>query len=292
MVQVSRVMRLHLTIVSACVCAGGLGGVINVLLRPLWTLLHLAGSHGLLTSLRLPFSAGEIYHQAFWGALWGLIFLAPLHRTVKNFWLRSVIYGVAPTLVALIIVIPSNVHDAGVLCVNLGMGTPLLVLLANTVGWSLPAYAWMKLLGFAGGLEGGVSDDEPPLLLQAYFPQFKTRPVMYVHRVRSASAHPQVLVRFDTQRTSEGTPVGLGSHSTFCMLYGAQLVVLLSEQHIPRSAAWVCVEGTEVEIWPMCELCMSSDSAMLLNLCPSRQQEQSNDERGQGLQLLTAFVFS
>lgn len=55
--------------------------------------------------------------------------------------------GVAPALVAVGIVIPLAVEGAGFLSLGLGWGAPLFGILANTVGWSIPAYLWMAACG-------------------------------------------------------------------------------------------------------------------------------------------------
>jgi hypothetical protein len=77
---------------SRC-AAGMLGGVVNVLLRPVFNLLHLSGTHGLLFHMHLPFSASDLYHQAFWGALWGLLLCVPLHKYLRYFWARAFLFG-------------------------------------------------------------------------------------------------------------------------------------------------------------------------------------------------------
>lgn len=65
----------------------------NVVLRPLFSALHLAGARGLLISLVLPVTAADVYHQAFWGGLWGITLCAPLHKVIKSFWARAFLLG-------------------------------------------------------------------------------------------------------------------------------------------------------------------------------------------------------
>ena len=64
-----------------------------MLLRPIFNLLHLSGQHGFLFHLHLPLTANDLYHQAFWGALWGLLLCLPLHKYLRNFWARAFLLG-------------------------------------------------------------------------------------------------------------------------------------------------------------------------------------------------------
>ena len=57
------------------------------------------------------------------------------------------IAGVPPALVAMAIVVPRSVPHAGVLSLGLGWGAPLFIYLANSIGWSVPAYAWVAACG-------------------------------------------------------------------------------------------------------------------------------------------------
>lgn len=65
----------------------------NVLLRPLFSVLHLAGPHGVLITLPLAFTSADIYHQVFWGALWGVMLCLPLHKFIRGFWARAFLLG-------------------------------------------------------------------------------------------------------------------------------------------------------------------------------------------------------
>lgn len=53
--------------------------------------------------------------------------------------------GLVPSLVQLLVIFPLST-PFGVGGVGLGAATPVFVLLFNTLGWSLPAYAWFLLL--------------------------------------------------------------------------------------------------------------------------------------------------
>jgi hypothetical protein len=54
---------------------------------------------------------------------------------------------VPPALVATAIVVPRTVPHAGVLSLGLGWAAPLFIYIANSIGWSLPAYMWMTACG-------------------------------------------------------------------------------------------------------------------------------------------------
>mmetsp|Transcript_37133 Transcript_37133/g.82613 ORF Transcript_37133/g.82613 Transcript_37133/m.82613 type:complete len:97 (-) Transcript_37133:563-853(-) len=69
---------------------------------------------------------------------------------ISNFWIKSSLYGLLPSLVQLFVVFPLAT-SAGVGGLGLGLLTPLFVLVFNTLGWSIPAYAWLCLV--AGGAD-------------------------------------------------------------------------------------------------------------------------------------------
>ncbi len=54
--------------------------------------------------------------------------------------------GLLPSLVQMFIVFPLAT-EFGIGGVGLGALTPLFVIIFNTIGWSIPAYAWFKLAG-------------------------------------------------------------------------------------------------------------------------------------------------
>jgi hypothetical protein len=56
--------------------------------------------------------------------------------------------GLFPSAVQMFIVFP-NGTPFGIGGVGLGNLTPAFVLVFNTIGWSLPAYAWFRLAGGA-----------------------------------------------------------------------------------------------------------------------------------------------
>ena len=121
------------------------------------------------------------------GGVWGFLFLLPLRKYIKSWWARALIFGgcsmlmfvpctrhplaadllsieertqrlsiaeanlqwfpgLFPSAVQLFIVFP-NGTPFGVGGIGLGNLTPAFVLIFNTLGWSIPAYAWFRLAG-------------------------------------------------------------------------------------------------------------------------------------------------
>ncbi|HEY9614228.1 hypothetical protein [Allocoleopsis sp.] len=56
-----------------------------------------------------PFGIPQIWSSAFWGGVWGLVFvtIAPRFRQDKSYWISALLFGaIAPTLVAWFLVAP------------------------------------------------------------------------------------------------------------------------------------------------------------------------------------------
>ncbi|RCJ33798.1 hypothetical protein A6769_23995 [Nostoc punctiforme NIES-2108] len=61
------------------------------------------------TASTQPLGIPQIWSNAFWGGIWGLIWvvIAPRFRHNKNYWLGALVFGaIAPTLVAWFVVAP------------------------------------------------------------------------------------------------------------------------------------------------------------------------------------------
>ncbi|MHC5745267.1 MAG: hypothetical protein ACYTXT_25865 [Nostoc sp.] len=61
------------------------------------------------TAQTQPLGIPQIWSNAFWGGIWGLIWvvIAPRFRHDKNYWLGALVFGaIAPTLVAWFVVAP------------------------------------------------------------------------------------------------------------------------------------------------------------------------------------------
>ena len=54
--------------------------------------------------------------------------------------------GIVPSLVQMFLVFPFST-PFGVGGIGLGALTPVFVLIFNTIGWGIPAYAWFRLAG-------------------------------------------------------------------------------------------------------------------------------------------------
>lgn len=144
-------------IAVSVVCFGGaFGGFINALAEPVFEFFRIAGTNGFATHLHDPDADGAVAyasHRVVWGAIWGLMFLIPMHRKVANFWLRSLIFALIPTLFALLISIPAMTPHAGLFGIGLGIFTPLFVLISYWITWAVPAYLWVGLCGFGGNVD-------------------------------------------------------------------------------------------------------------------------------------------
>ncbi|QHG17573.1 hypothetical protein [Nostoc sp. ATCC 53789] len=56
-----------------------------------------------------PFGIPQIWSSAFWGGIWGMIWvaIAPRFQNDKNYWLTALVFGaIVPTLVAWFVVAP------------------------------------------------------------------------------------------------------------------------------------------------------------------------------------------
>jgi hypothetical protein len=129
-------MKNVILALSLVYAAGSVGGLINSLA------VLLVGFSGITTALGIgiapPLSAAWLYPRLVWGGLWGFLFLIPFG---KSPFLRGVIYSVGPTLVQLFIVFPFK-DDKGMMGMDLGVLTPLLVIIANMV-WGVVTSYWL-----------------------------------------------------------------------------------------------------------------------------------------------------
>ncbi len=125
---------------SIAFAAGCLGALINSL--AVWA----AGEYGLNARLGVAIhpelSAAWLYPRLVWGGLWGLLLVLPWlpHRAL----LRGLVFSLAPTLFALLYFYPYRLHK-GMLGLELGQFTPLLVALVNAV-WGVVAALWYRAM--------------------------------------------------------------------------------------------------------------------------------------------------
>jgi hypothetical protein len=128
-------MMIELRDAMLAFAAGALGGLANSIAVWLFGVLHISAALGVAIA---PAIAAEwLYPRLVWGGIWGFLFLSP--QPAGAWWLRGLVFSLAPTLVQLLIVFPIKT-DAGPLGLGLGAMTPVLVIVFNAV-WGLVA-AW------------------------------------------------------------------------------------------------------------------------------------------------------
>ncbi len=127
--------------ISLFFAAGCLGGLINSLV--VWGFGTAGITQALGVSIAPALNPAWLYPRIVWGGLWGFTFLLPL---VKGRLLtKGLVLSLGPTLVQLLIVFPFKA-DKGMLGLDLGLLTPLFVLVFNAV-WGLAAAIWIKAAG-------------------------------------------------------------------------------------------------------------------------------------------------
>jgi len=132
-------MRNFIGWTSVCFTGGLFGGLVNSVF--LW----MAGAYGWTAAMDVAiapkWTLGWLYPRLVWGGLWGLLFL-PRLMSGSIFW-RGLLLSVGPTLVQLLIVFPTQL-DKGLWGLDLGMLTPVVVIVANAV-WGMAAALWVLL---------------------------------------------------------------------------------------------------------------------------------------------------
>ena len=125
---------------SAIFTAGAFGGLINAL--AVWASGHFGVSSALGVSIAPDLAPAMIYSKAFWGGLWGVLFLLPWWR--GGIFKRGFFYSLGPTLVQLLVVFPFKAQK-GFLGLDLGLLTPVMVLAFNAA-WGWAAAIWLRLM--------------------------------------------------------------------------------------------------------------------------------------------------
>lgn len=132
-------MRNFFAWVSVCFAGGLFGGLVGSLF--VW----MAGAYGWTAALGVAiapeWNLPWLYPRLVWGGLWGLLFLP--HFLSNSFFWRGLIVSIGPTLVELLIVFPTQL-DKGLWGLDLGVMTPVLVIVANAV-WGWAAALWVLL---------------------------------------------------------------------------------------------------------------------------------------------------
>jgi len=130
-------MKNLLLALSLAYAAGTVGGLINSL--TVWLLGFLGITTALGVNAAPQLSAAWLYPRLVWGGLWGFLFLIPLFGNSPI--VRGVIYSLGPILVMLFVVFPIKLGK-GVMGLDLGILTPLLVILANVI-WGVVTSYWL-----------------------------------------------------------------------------------------------------------------------------------------------------
>ncbi|KAK9838240.1 hypothetical protein WJX84_012153 [Apatococcus fuscideae] len=142
-------VKLHLQLLSFAVTGGLIGGVINALVAPLFGELHILSLFGV--SLTPELTKAGVYHNGFWGALWGLALMVPWHKYLSPWTLRAFVIGLLPAAVQLFAHLPLGRHEhwrsqSGRL--HAALCHPLQHRLLE-----LPAYAWFTATDHTAGLD-------------------------------------------------------------------------------------------------------------------------------------------
>jgi hypothetical protein len=123
---------------SLVFAAGCIGGLLNSLAVWIFGEIGITSAFGVKIAPQL--SATWLYPRIVWGGIWGVLFLLPLME--KRFLYRGLIFSLGPTIVQLFIVFPIKAGK-GVMGLDLGLLTPLLVIVFNAV-WGLAAAIWLR----------------------------------------------------------------------------------------------------------------------------------------------------
>lgn len=133
-------MNRQLRDLSLAFAAGAVGALANSI--AVW----LAGDHGLTAALDVKvapqLTAAWLYPRLVWGGLWGLLLVLPILERAW-FW-RGLLFGLAPSAFLLFYFFPERT-PAGMMGLNLGMLTPLVVVVANAI-WGVVAAGWYRMV--------------------------------------------------------------------------------------------------------------------------------------------------
>ncbi len=128
----------RLTVIFAAGCLGGLANSLAV-----W----LFGAYGVTKTLGVriapDLSPVWLYPRLVWGGIWGLLFLLPVFRS--SVLKRGLLLSLGPTIIQLFVVFPYKA-DQGMMGMGLGVLTPLLVFVFNTI-WGITVAIWLRFVG-------------------------------------------------------------------------------------------------------------------------------------------------
>jgi hypothetical protein len=119
--------------------ASSSGGLATVL--TLWLLSVLGIASALSRKMMRPLTPPLIYAMVVWSGLFGFLILLPVMRV--SVWLRGLIFGLVPTVVLSLIMLPIKMHT-GMRGLGLGAHTPAFVLVFNTVWGVVTAHLFVR----------------------------------------------------------------------------------------------------------------------------------------------------
>jgi hypothetical protein len=120
---------------------GCFGGLMNSLV--LWLLGRAGIPAELDVRLAPDLTRAWLYPRLVWGGIWGFLFVLPIFRNQP--FAQGLFFSLWPSVVQLFIVFPYRT-GSGLLGLELGMLTPVFVLLLNAV-WGLTAAFWLRMVG-------------------------------------------------------------------------------------------------------------------------------------------------
>lgn len=128
------IQRMSLAFAAGCV-----GALLNSLV--LWICGAVGINQFLGVQLTPALTPAFLYPRLVWGGLWGFLFL--LAWGSRDLYGQALLMSLGPTLAQLFWVFPYRLHK-GMLGLELGLLTPLLVVLFNVV-WGLGTAWWLRL---------------------------------------------------------------------------------------------------------------------------------------------------
>jgi hypothetical protein len=121
--------------------AGCLGGLINSL--AVWASGEFGISAAAGVKIAPQLTSAWLYPRLVWGGIWGLLFILPMLTT--SIWARGFIFSLGPTLIQLFVIFPHVAHK-GMMGIDLGLFTPLFVVVFNAI-WGWAAAIWLRSTG-------------------------------------------------------------------------------------------------------------------------------------------------
>ena len=136
--------------ISIVFSAGALGVLLNALLFWLFGMVGITALVGMHAPIK--WDPQHIYWGVTWGGIWGAMFLLPWLK--GSVVLRGLLFSIAPTLVAWLVVF--HLRGMGLLGLNVSARMPLLAIVLNAV-WGIGAALWVReaeLHGESRGVHG------------------------------------------------------------------------------------------------------------------------------------------